>query len=319
MPEATLFKVKVVAAFLTIYLIWGTTFLAIRVAVETIPPFLTAGLRFFLAGGAMLPVLLARGGRLPSLIHWRSATIAGGLMLAGGIGLLSYAETRIPSGLAALMVATIPIWITVIAWLGFGGKRPSVQVFVGLALGFVGAALLFAPALGSGAGGYDLVGMGSVSLGAFIFACGSAYSRRAPLPEDTRITTASEMLAGGVLLLLISALLGEPLRLDLAAVTTRSLIALAYLIVFGSIVGYTAYLWLLKNVEPAKVGTNFYVNPVVAVVAGALVLDEVVTLPMVAAAVVILVGVAVINTTLPRRVAARRLGTAGATDHVAAE
>jgi drug/metabolite transporter (DMT)-like permease len=289
MPEATRTRATIVAAFLTIYLTWGTTFLAIRIAVETIPPFMVAGLRFFLAGGVMLPILLLQGGRFPGPRRWRAATIAAGLMLTGGIGLLTYAETRIPSGLAALMVATIPVWITALGWLGFGG-----------------AALLFAPALGSQVSNYDLVGMGSVSLGAFSFACGSLYARRAPLPEDTWIATASEMLAGGVLLLLIGAVVGEPLRLDVATVSTRSLLALAYLIVFGSIVSYTAYLWLLKTVEPAKAGTNFYVNPVVAVVAGALVLGEVVTVPMIVAAAVILVGVAVINTAPPRGETARR-------------
>jgi drug/metabolite transporter (DMT)-like permease len=139
------------------------------------------------------------------------------------------------------------------------------------------------------------------------------------LPEDTRISTASEMLTGGVLLLLISAIVGEPGRVDVEAVSTRSILALAYLTVFGSIIGYTAYLWLLKTVDPAKVGTNFYVNPVVAVVAGALVLDEVVTLPMIVAAAVILLGVAVINATPPRRAAARGREAAGAVGSGAAE
>ena len=286
----------IVAAFLAIYLIWGTTFLGIRIAVETIPPFMMAGLRFFIAGGVMLPILLARGGRWPSRRHWRSATIAGGLMLGGGIGLLSFAERRIPSGLAALMVATIPVWITLFEWLGFGGKRPGAQIFVGLGLGFGGALLLFVPALGNEAAGFDLMGMGTVLLGAAIFAGGSVYSRRAALPEDTRIGTASEMVAGGALLLIASLLAGEPARLDVGAISPRSVVALAYLTVFGSMIGYTAYLWLLKRVEPAKVGTNFYVNPIVAVFMGWLVLDEAVTPWMLGAAAVILVGVAVINT-----------------------
>jgi drug/metabolite transporter (DMT)-like permease len=319
MSEETQFKAKVVAAFAVIYIVWGTTFLAIRIAVETIPPFMTAGLRFFLAGGVMLPILLAQGGRFPSLIHWRSAVIAGGLMLAGGIGLLTYSETRIPSGLAALMVTTIPIWMTLLGWLGFGGKRPGAQTFVGLGLGFAGAAGLFAPALGSATGDYDLVGMGIVLIGAFIFALGSVYSRRAPMPEDTAIGTASEMLAGGTLLLLISVIVGEPGRTDFGAISTRAILALAYLIVFGSILGYTAFLWLMKNVDPAKAGTNFYVNPVVAVVAGWLLADETVTLPMIIAAAVILIGVAVINTTLPRRGATRQRETAITLEGGAAE
>ena len=306
MSEATQFKVKVVAAFAVIYIVWGTTFLAIRIAVETIPPFMTAGLRFFLAGGAMLPILLARGGRFPSLVHWRSAAVAGGLMLAGGIGLLTYSETRIPSGLAALMVTTIPVWITLLGWLAAGGKRPGAQTFVGLGLGFAGAAGLFAPALGSVSGDYDLVGMGSVLIGAFIFAAGSVYARRASMPEDTAIGTASEMLAGGMLLLIISAVLGEPGRVDFGAIPLRAVLALAYLIRHGTILGHTAFFWLMKNADPAKAGTNFYVNPVVAVIAGWLLADETITLPMIVAAAVVLVGVAVINTALPRRETARQ-------------
>ena len=289
-------KLKIVAAFLAIYLIWGTTFLGIRIAVETIPPFLMAGLRFFLAGGVMLPVLLARGGRFPSRLHWRSAFIVGGLMLVSGIGLVSFAEQRVSSGLAALLAATIPLWMMLFQWLGFRGKRPSRRVFGGLVLGFGGVLLLFAPALQHSAGNDDVLGMGIVLLGAMSFALGSLYSRRAPLPEDTRISTASEMLAGGILLFILSALVGEPARLDIAAISVRSVVALAYLTVFGSIIGYTAYLWLLKTVDPAKVSTNFYVNPVVAVFAGWLILGETVTLSTLAAAVVVLLGAAVINT-----------------------
>jgi drug/metabolite transporter (DMT)-like permease len=298
-------RARIAAAFLAIYLIWGTTFLGIRIAVETIPALLMAGLRFSLAGGVMLPILLARGGRFPSPRHWRSAAIVGGLMLTGGIGLLGLAEQRIPSGLAALAMATIPVWITLLAWAGGGGKRPGWQVFVGLGLGLGGATLLFAPALAPGVGAHDLAGLGLALLGALVFAFGSLYSRRAPLPEDTRIGTASEMLAGGALLLLISLLAGEPTRLDPATVSARSLVALAYLTVFGSIIGYTAYLWLLRMVDPAKVATNFYVNPVVAVFAGWLVADEIVTTSMVIAAIAILLGVAVITTAPPRDDAAR--------------
>jgi len=292
---------RIVAAFLAIYVIWGTTFLAIRIAVETIPAFMMAGLRFLLAGGVMLLVLLARGGSFPTLRHWRSAVIAGGLMLVTGIGLVSFAEQRIPSALAALMVATNPIWICLFEWLIFRGKRPGIQTLVGLAFGFAGAVLLFAPALRTDSGHNDLVGMAIVAVGAISFALGSLYSRRAVLPEDGRMSTAIEMTAGGVLLLILSVLTGEPARLNVAAVSTRSLLALAYLIVFGSIIAYTAYLWLLKTVEPAKVSTNFYVNPVIAVFAGWLLGGEEVTVQMLIATAVILLGVAVINIKLPSR------------------
>jgi drug/metabolite transporter (DMT)-like permease len=295
-------RTKIVVSFLSIYLIWGTTFLGIRIAVESIPAFMMASLRFFLAGGVMLLLLLARGGRFPSRRQWRSAVIAGGLMLTGGIGLVSFAEQRLPSAMAALVVATIPIWITLFEWLGFKGKRPSLQTLIGLGFGFGGAILLFMPALmlKDTAGVYDLRSMAIVLLGAMIFAIGSLYSRRAPLPEDTRIATASEMLAGGVLLFVISLLTGEPARFTVATLSTRSILALLYLIVFGSIISYTAYLWLLKTVEPAKVSTNFYVNPVIALFVGWLVADEPMTLQMIGAAGVILLGVVIMNTRLPR-------------------
>jgi len=293
-------RVKIIVAFLTIYLIWGTTFLAIRIAVETLPAFMMAGLRFFLAGSVMLVIWLARGGWFPSLHHWRSAAIVGGLMLTGGIGLVSFAEQRVSSGLAALMVATIPMWITLLEWLGFGSKRPGTKTFVGLGLGFAGVVLLFVSTGDMGVGVVDLTGMAIVLLGALLFAVGSLYSRRAALPEDTRLSTASEMLAAGLLLLLVSLLAGEFGHLDAATISMRSILALAYLTVFGSIVGYTAYLWLLKTVEPAMVSTNFYVNPVIAVLVGWLLADETLTLSMGVAAIVILLGVVTINVTLPR-------------------
>lgn len=290
---------KIVVAFLAIYLIWGTTFLGIRIAVETIPPFLMAGLRFGLAGGVLLIFAQVRGAHLPSPRQWRAALIAGGLMLAGGIGLLSFAEQWIPSGLAALVVTTIPIWITLFAWLLFKDKRPRAQTWVGLALGFAGALLLFAPALRGNARGDYLAGMAVVLIGAMLFAVGSLYSRRAPLPDDTLISTASEMLAGGILLLVISLLTGELAGFAPAAVSPQSLAALAYLVLFGSIIGYTAYLWLMKTVDPAKVSTNFYINPVVALIAGWWFAGEAVTAQMVIAAGVILFGVAVMNLRLP--------------------
>lgn len=290
-------QVKIVIAFLAIYLIWGTTFLGIRFAVETIPAFMMAGLRFFSAGGVMMVILLVQGGRFPTLRQWRSAVIVGGLMLVGGIGLVSFAEERISSGVAALVVATIPVWITLFAWIGFGSKKPNAQTFTGLGLGFLGTILLFAPTIDTD--NDQLAGMGIVFIGTMLFATGSLYSRRAPLPKDTRMSTASEMLAAGIMLMGVSLLSGEPSRLDVGSISLRSILALIYLTIFGSIIGYTAYLWLLKTVEPTKVSTNFYVNPVIAVLMGWLVADEDVTLFMIIATIVILLGVAVINIKLP--------------------
>ena len=297
---------QIVIAFLVVYIVFGTTFLAIRIAVETIPAFMMTGLRLLIAGGLMMPVLIWQGQRFPTLIHWRSAVIVGGLMLVGGLGLLSYAEERISSGLAALVVTTVPIWVTLFGWLIFGGERPTLEASVGVGIGFVGAILLFLPAIDGSAEQDQLIGMGLVLAGAITFALGSLYSRHAPRPDDARMSTAAEMLAGGVMLMVVSVVIGEPSRLDVDAVSLRSSLALLYLAIFGSIISYTAFLWLLKTVEPTKATTNFYVNPVVAVFAGWLVVDEEVTLLMIIAAGVILLGVAVIQSRLPRFTLRRR-------------
>jgi drug/metabolite transporter (DMT)-like permease len=284
---------KVVAAFAAIYLIWGTTYLAIRVGVETIPPFMMAGVRYVLAGGVVMAVLLARGVSLPRRLHWRTALVVGGLMLVGGNGLLTLAEQQVASGLAALIVATAPMWMALLEWLAFRGKRPSAQVAAGLAIGFAGIALLIDP---SQLSGKDLVGVGVVLAATLFWAIGGLYSRRAPTPDNTLMGVAAEMLVGGLSLLVLSAVTGEPARLDLQAVSLNSVLAMLYLGVFGSIVGYTAFIWLLKTVDPAKVATNAYVNPVIAVFLGWLVLGEVVTLQTVIAMGIILIGVLVINT-----------------------
>lgn len=284
---------KIIAAFAAIYVIWGTTYLAIRIGVETIPPFLMAGVRYALAGGVMMAVLLARGASLPRRIHWRSALLIGGLMLVGGNGLLTFAEQQVSSGLAALIVATAPMWMTLLDWLAFRGQRPTAQVIVGLVIGFAGIALLIDPGQYAGSA---LLGVGIVLVATLFWAIGGLYSRRAPTPEDTFMGTAAEMLMGGLTLLVVSAITGEPARLDVGAVSLRSVLAMLYLSVFGSIVAYTAFIWLLKTVDQAKVATNAYVNPVIAVFLGWLVLGEAVTAQTIVAATVILMAVLIINT-----------------------
>jgi drug/metabolite transporter (DMT)-like permease len=302
--------VKIIVAFAAVYIIWGTTYLGIRIAIETIPPFLMAGLRFVLAGGVMLAVLLARGAKLPRRVHWHSVLIIGVLMVVGGNGLVTFAEQRVASGLAALIVATEPVWIALLEWLIYKGQRPTVQVAIGLVVGLTGMALLVDPGQNAGVAGHDLLGIGIVLAATLLWSIGGLYSRRAPLPADTLVGIGGEMLVGGVLLILLGVATGESAHLDWRAISLSSALAFLYLTVFGSIVAYTAFIWLMKTVDPAKVATSAYVNPVVAVFLGWLVAGEVVTLQMSAAAGVILVGVVFINSKPAafRRILRFRLG-----------
>lgn len=298
-PEGTGQCLRLVAAFGAVYLIWGSTYLAIRLAIDTLPALTMAGVRFVIAGTLLYGWARWRGARQgvsrPSAIHWRSAVILGGLMLLGGNGGVTWAEQRVPTGLVALLIGSVPLWMAVLEMARRGGSRPGGRTALGLLLGFGGVAWLVGPATWSGGPGVDLLGAGAVLVGALAWAAGSLYSRQAPLPAAMFMGTAMEMLAGGVLLLLAGGLMGEWQRLDLAAVSPRSLLAVAYLVVFGSIVAFTAYLWLLRNTTPARVSTYAYVNPLVAVFLGWAVLGEMLTAQILLAAMVILAGVVLIT------------------------
>ncbi len=301
---------KIAAAFAAIYIIWGSTYLGIRFAIETIPPFLMAGVRFLLAGAMLYGWARVRGAPRPLRVHWRSAAIIGALLLLGGNGGVTWGEQTVPSGLAALLVATVPIWIATLDWLRPGGTRPDGPVIAGLLLGFVGILLLVGPGnLGGGEGNYTL-GTLAVLGAAFSWALGSLYSKRAPLPGDALQGIGMEMLAGGVWLWLAGTLAGEWGQLNLGAISLRSGLALAYLTLFGSLVGFTAYVWLLRVVSPARAATYAYVNPVVAVFLGwALAGEELTPLTLVAAAVII-AGVVITTTYRAQpRVAAEQQST----------
>jgi drug/metabolite transporter (DMT)-like permease len=256
-----------------VYVIWGSTYLSIRFAIETIPPFSMAGIRFLVAGGVLFTWFRLRGSEMPAGGHWKAATISGGLMLLGGNGLLSWAEQFVPSGLAALLVATAPLWLVLMAWLGPDGERPSGGEIAGLGLGLGGVALLLAPSpevlrnVGADPRSFVL-GAVAVLIASVSWAAGSIYSRSATFPSPQLYATSLTMLCGGGLLLLTGGFRGEFGQIELAAVSLKSVAALAYLIVFGSLVAFSAYIWLLRAVRPALVGTYAYVNPVVAVVLG---------------------------------------------------
>jgi drug/metabolite transporter (DMT)-like permease len=277
-------KPAVFAALGAIYVIWGATYLGMMVAIETLPPFLMASIRFLVAG-AILYVLM-RPRERPTRRHWVSAAIVGAFLLVGGNAVVAWAEVRIDSGVAALIVATIPLWLSTLD-LAATGRRPSRAVVGGLLVGFAGIALLIRPG-----GDIDLVGAFICLLAPVSWAIGSLYSRTAELPSRPLLGSGMEMLSGGALLALVGLAKGE--RIDPAAVSGRSLLAVAFLIVFGSLIAYSCYVWLLKVAPTELVGTYAYVNPVIAVLLGAVFLGEQITIWMLVAGAAIVLSVVTI-------------------------
>lgn len=254
----------IAAAFAAVWIIWGSTYLAIRVVLETLPPFLTAGIRFLIAGAVLYALARWRGAARPSRIHWRSALILGGLLFLGGNGAVMWAETRIPSGPAALMIATEPLMIALLM-----GAVPGRKLAAGLALGLAGVAVLIGPDALAGAGAVPVAVAAVLTAGCLCWAGGSLLGRTLPQPESSPLAAAMTMLGGGAFLLLAGAWHGDFAALHPAAVSLRSLAAAAYLVVFGSLVAFTAYGFLVRHVAPSRVATYAYVNPVVAVLLGA--------------------------------------------------
>ena len=277
-----------VRAFLAIYLIWGSTYLAIRWAIDSIPPLLMMALRCG-AAGAILAVWGAIVSPAPiDRRHWRSAFVAGALLFLFCHGSLAWAEQRVASGEAALLAATTPLWMTVIDWRWGARRRPGWTGVAGLAIGFAGVALLVAPGWRSMPAG-DRLASAAIVTGAFSWAAGSIYGRGAPLPSDVRLATGLQLIAGCVWLVAASAAAGEWRALTMP--TAASMTALAYLIVFGSVVAFTAYIWLMRVVPASRVVTHAYVNPLVAVGIGAAFAGEGLTTSTIVAALTIVAGV----------------------------
>ncbi|HEX6132678.1 MAG TPA: drug/metabolite exporter YedA [Longimicrobiales bacterium] len=306
-------RTKILAAFAAVYLIWGSTYLAIRYAIETLPPFLMAGTRFLAAGALLYAWSSVRAPRRPTRGEWSAALVIGALLLLGGNGAVVWAEQTVPSGVAALLVAITPCWMVLLDWVWHGSARPGARTILGLLLGFGGIVLLIGPSAIAGAGHVPVAGAAVLMLGSLSWATGSIYSKRAQSPPGGLLFTGMQMLCGGALLVVAGTVTGELTRLDPAAVSLRSLLALGYLLVFGSIIGYTAYVWLLRVSTPARVSTYAYVNPVVAVLLGWAIAGEALTPRMGVAAIVIIAGVALI--TIEEQSRQRHMRKA-ATDHV---
>ncbi len=285
---------QVIVAFAAIYLIWGSTYLAIRFAIETLPPFSMAAARFTVAGVILYAIARPRAER-PTRLNWVSAGVVGTLLLAGGNGGVVWAEQWVPSGLAALIIATVPLWMVLFDWLFAGGPRPSKVLLAGLVWGLCGVGLLMS-STELGAQSREALLGGLVVLGASVsWAAGSIYARKARLPRSPFLSTAMQMIMGGLVLSLMAAIAGEGGQLQLSTFSTKSILALVYLIVFGALIAFTAYIWLLGVSTAARVSTYAYVNPAVAVLLGWLLASERLDARAALAVLIILSAVALVS------------------------
>lgn len=308
-------KAKVWTSLIALYIVWGSTYLAIRFAVQTIPPFLMAGTRFLISALILYIWRRAAGDPAPTRRQWRSAIIIGLLLLLGGNGLVSWAEQHVASGIAALVIASIPLWMVLVDALRPSGVRPDWKVMLGLLIGFGGIALLVSGSNGAAsAQGTNWLGIGVLLVAAFLWSIGSIYTRSADMPESSLMGTAAEMFAGTVGLFLTATLTGEWGQLSLAAVSLQSLLGLIYLIIFGSLVGFVSYGWLLRNAPVSLVSTYAYVNPVVAIFLGAWLGSEKLTPAIVLSALIIIGSVVVINFSKQSRVAHKEQPAASVAD-----
>ena len=303
----SLFRGRTLAALLAIYLVWGSTYLAIRLAITSLPTFSMAGARFLIAGALLYGWGILRGGKRPEAKTLVPIAVIGALLLVGGNGLVVWAEHRIASGIAALLIATEPLWIAVLVPLVTRGRRPGLRTYAGIAVGLTGVFVLVGGSEGmggtgaAGEGGIDIAGAFAVVVASFFWALGSLYSTRAKLPPSPWIATGSQMLAGGALLTLLGGAAGEWTSFEPARVTASALWAFAYLVIFGSIVAFTAYAYLLRNARPTVVSTYAFVNPIVAVLLGWWIVDEPVNGRVVVAGALILAALLAILYDEPKR------------------
>jgi drug/metabolite transporter (DMT)-like permease len=311
-------RAPVLAAFAAIYLVWGSTYLAIKYAVETVPPFFMTGARFLVAGVVLYGWSTLRGrGSGESAAQtagtagqqWRDAFIVGALLIVGGTALVGWAELSVPTGIASLVLATTPLWMVLLESAMESRRAPTMRVMMGVMVGLVGLAILIGPSLVTPHGDIDLLGVGGLLLSALTWSIGAIYSRRALVPASPARATGMQMIAGALLSLVAGFALGEHNRLVLASISPASMLAVAYLVIAGALVGFSAYLWLMRVSTPSRVATHAYVNPVVAVLLGWAILDESVTMrTAIAMGVIVLAVVLIVSApTATRRARSRAM------------
>jgi drug/metabolite transporter (DMT)-like permease len=289
-------RLKTLIAFAIIYLVWGSTFFAIRVGVHEVPPLLLAAVRFSIAGAVLFAWALARGERLPSRREWAATALVALLIFVVDYGLLFWAEQRVASGTAAVILATIPAFMALAEIIVLRTARLTFRLVAALLIGLGGVVVLMDPALGMGGAPVYSLGAAGLLIAALSWSGASVLTRKLPMPSSKVMRAASQMLLGGVFLWIVAAAAGEERGFRPAAVSSGAWIALAYLIVAGSIVGFTAYTWLIHHESPTRVGTYAYVNPVVAVVLGHFLGGEVLNRRTVCGTVLVLASVIVITT-----------------------
>jgi len=286
----------VLLGFAVVYVIWGSTYLAMKVGIESFPPLLLAGTRHLTVGLVLYPILRWKTRERPTWEQWRTAIVTGSLLLFIGNGGVCVAEETVPSGVAALLVATVSLWMVIVDWVRPGGHRPASRILVGIVLGFGGLVLLVGPSRLGGSGRVDFKGSAILVIASLAWACGSVYSKHGSLPRSPLLGVTMQGLAGGAALWIAGFLTGEVREFHIAAISLRSWIAISYLIVFGSLLGFTSYLYILKNSTAARVGTYALVNPVVALFLGWLLAGESITMRTLLAAGVILTAVVLVIT-----------------------
>ena len=299
---------KVLLAFAIIYFVWGSTFLAIRVGVREVPPFLLAGMRFLVAGIVLYVWMRVRGTPSPTTREWGAASLLAILIFVFDYGLLFWAERRVPSGIAAVMMATIPVFMALAEIVFLRTQRLTLRLAIALLVGMAGVAVLVGHSISLGGAPIDSAGACALIVAAISWSTAASLSRKMPLPAAKGMSSGAQMLAGGVLLTLTAALLGEFRGFHVQAVSRETWLALAYLIVAGSIVGFTAYVWLIHRESPTRVGTYAYVNPVVAVLVGHFLGGEAIGARTIAGTLLVLVSVVVITTTPKKLVALQARG-----------
>jgi len=297
--ERTILKLRIWIPLLAIYLIWGSTYLAIRFAIETIPPFLMASSRFLIPGIFLYIWRRVVGDPRPSRLEWKSTIIIGSLLLVGGNGLVTWAEQFIPSGVAALIIGSVPLWIILINFIKPEGRHLDKFVITGVIVGFLGIALLIGPSQLSGSSeNINPIGIIAILSAAIFWSVGSLYGGKAPMPASPLLSTGMEFLAGGIGLLFMSGLTGEFTQFNYSSISVRSILSLLYLMVFGSLIAFVAYTWLLRNAPISLVSTYAYVNPLIAILIGNLLAQETLNLRIFTAAMIIISSVFMINTTI---------------------
>ena len=294
-PASRAHRFRVIIAFTAVYLIWGSTFLGIRIAIHSIPPGIMAGTRWFLAGALMYIALRWRGAPRPCARDWGTAAIIGGGIIFGGNGSVTYAERFIPSGTAAVIVAIVPAFIALLGWLSGITGRPRLPVWIGIGLATWGVAVIVRPS-GAAFREGEMVSVVILMVGELMWAAAALYAARTRQRSSGLIMAAMQMLCGGAFLLATAAIRGEFARLDPAAITAASVLAMTYLMVVGSLISFSAYFWLLRNVEPTRVATYAYVNPIVAVFLGWLVLGEPLLPELLTGSALVVLGIALIVT-----------------------